>query len=536
MACSNTSCSAVLDIPELVSLVCESAPVSDCAVLLRVSRLFFDCAAPLVWKNIHGVTKLFSLLDGASTHTEDAGHRRSNIIITLKEGLDFSRFDYYAGLIRTFEVFERRCDILVFHDWSILHSRIAARGKPLIPNLIELACREAPSEQSHDTIINWVNLFLTPDLVELRVPNPNGDICAMFTWLAPMLVSNMLNTVSAKCPSLKTLEVSPGTNQTDAPLEFDIPLDTRLHEHIARFDSLRTLVTSAAALEPGMLQALGQLPRLEALSVVSSHQHEPIMRLVPLPRNAFPVLERLELRRLSLRAIMTIWYTKGLVEKLTSVVIAQPILDDWTPRNWAGELMSHVCRESSGLLDFYLDPYYYASQVVYLCEADLKLLQEQRIMLNSLTLCGTLMDRNVTNQDFANAFPNLQVLRLPSWRLSWDCLRDLAGCLPKLHTLSVSLDLWHTTIPEKSRCISSEPLSLELNWSFPNSPSSSKLTELAKFLCVTWPSVKCAFLRGLRLDHRAMSTLQRLNERISDVRRQKRIEAGRLSENISATY
>ncbi|KAG9122123.1 hypothetical protein FRC07_001633 [Ceratobasidium sp. 392] len=451
-------------------------------------------------------------------------------IIELKEDLDFSRFDYYSAFIRTFEVFERRCDILVFDNWSILHSHIAAHGKPLLPHLVELACREAPSEQSHDTIINWVNLFLTPDLLELRVPNPNGDICAMFTWLAPTLVSNMLNNVSAKCPVLKTLEVSPGTNQPDAPIQFDIPIDTRLHEHIARFDSLRTLVTSAAALEPGMLLALAQLPRLEALSVVSSHQHEPVMRLIPLPRHAFPALERLELRRLSLNAIMTLWYTTGLVEKLTSVVVAQPILDDWTPRNWAGELISHICRQSPHLLDFYLDPYYYASQVVYLCQADLQLLQAQQVSLNSLTLCGTLMDRNVTNQDFANAFPRLQVLRLPSWRLSWDVLRDLAARLPKLQTLSVSLDLWHTTIPESSNCISAEPLLLELNWSFPNNPSNLKLTELARFLCTTWPSVKCGFLRGLRLDQRAMYALNKLNERIADVRRQKRLDATRPAE------
>ncbi|KAG9097761.1 hypothetical protein FRC06_007213 [Ceratobasidium sp. 370] len=497
MACTTVLRPTLLDIPEIVTLVCELAPLADCATLLRVSRLFFACAAPLVWKNIHGVTKLFSVLDGASTHREDAGNRKYNIIIQLREDLDFSRFDYYAGLIRTFEVFERRCDILFFNDWPILHSHIAARAKPLLPNLVELACREAPSEQSHDTIINWVNLFLTPNLVELRVPNPNGDICAMFTWLAPTLVSNMLHTVYTKCPSLKTLEVSPGTNQPDSPIEFDIPIDTRLHEHIARFDSLRTLVTSAAALEPGMLLALAQLPRLEALSVVSSHQHEPVIRFAPLPRHAFPALERLELRRLSLNAIITLWYTTGLVENLTSVVIAQPILDDWTPRNWAGELISHVCRQSPNLLDLYLDPYYYTSQVVYLCQADLILLQALQIPLNSLTLCGTLIDRNVTNQDFANAFPQLHVLRLPSWRLSWDSLRDLAARLPKLHTLSVSLDLWHTTIPDKGTCISAEPLLLELNWSFPNNPSNLKLTELARHVAYLTDYVLAAVLMRL---------------------------------------
>lgn len=325
--------------------------------------------------------------------------------------------------------------------------------------------------------MNWINLFLTPNLVELRVPNPNGDICAMFTWLAPLLVSNMLQSVSSKCPSLKTLEVSPGTSEPNAVVEFHIPTTTGLHEHISRFDSLRTLVTSAAALEPSMLIALGQLPKLEALSIVSSHQHEPTMRLVPLSRNAFPALTRLELRRLSLGAIMALWHTPKLVESLTSVSIAQPILDDWTPRNWAGELISHVCRQSPHLREFYLDPYYYASQVVYLSNNDLALLKDQRIPLHSLTLCGTRMDADITNEDITNAFPHLSVLRLPSWRITWQAIRDLATRLPSLHTLSVGLDQWHTAVPATMSCVSSDALSLELNWSF---SGHQPLTELAE--------------------------------------------------------
>jgi hypothetical protein len=304
----------------------------------------------------------------------------------------------------------------------------------------------------------------------------------MFTWLAPLLVSNMLQTVSARCPSLKTLEVAPGTSGHDSPtIEFSIPLTIGLHEHIARFDSLKTLVTSAAALEPGMLVALSQLPKLEVLSVVSSHQHEPIIQLVSLGPDAFPSLERLELRRLSLNAIIGLWYTPGLVSRLSSAVIAQPILDEFTSRNWAGELISHVCIHSPALEEFYLDPYYYVTQVVFLSRDNLTLLEQQQVSLRSITLCGTLVDRNVSVQDLARAFPNLSALRLPSWRVTWQDARDLVALLPNLCTLSVGLDTLQSTIPQvwpthRHR----DRLSLEMSWDSLVEFSSEKILKLAE--------------------------------------------------------
>ncbi|CAE6413455.1 unnamed protein product [Rhizoctonia solani] len=524
MSSSIPSHSTILDIPELVVLICESARPADRACLLRVSKLFFYCTAPYVWKEIRGVTTLLKLIDGVTIKYEKAGFVCSNVIIELDECLDFTRFDFYAPLIHNLEVFHRRTQTLTLNSWESL----VARDKPLLPNLTRLSCREAPANQSHDSIIQWVNIFLTPDLVELRVPNPNGDICAMFTWLAPLLVSNMLQTVSTKCPSLKTLEVAPGTSARDSPtIEFNAPLTTGLHEHIARFDSLRTLVTSAAALEPGMLMALSQLPKLEALSVVSSHQHEPMIRTLSLGPNAFPVLERLELRRLSLNGITGLWYTPGLVSKLSSAVIAQPILDEFTPRNWAGELISHVCLQSPALQEFYLDPYYYVTQAVLLSQDNLKLLEQQQVSLKSITLCGTLVDRDVGVQDLACAFPNLSVLRLPSWRVTWQDARDLVARLPNLHTLSVGLDTLQPTVPQASSLESNRGnrnrLSLEMSWDPLVELSSDKILKLAELLYDTWPTVKCEVMPGLSHGQRTNIALQKLNGAISSFERQRKV-------------
>ncbi|CUA69821.1 hypothetical protein RSOLAG22IIIB_04074 [Rhizoctonia solani] len=521
MSSSIPSRSTILDIPELVVLVCESAQPEDRARLLRVSKLFFYCTVPYIWNEIRGVTTLLKLIDGVTITSEKTDFVCSNTVIELDEHLDFTRFDFYAPLVHKLEVFHQRTETLTLNSWE----NLVARDKPLLPNLTRLSCREAPANQSHDSIIQWVNIFLTPDLVELRVPNPNGDICAMFAWLAPLLVSNMLQTVSTKCPSLKTLEVAPGTSSHNSPaIEFNVPLAAGLHEHIARFDSLRTLVTSAAALEPGMLVALSQLPKLEALSVVSSHQHEPMIRIQPLGPNAFPVLERLELRRLSLSAITGLWYTPGLVSKLSSAVIAQPILDEFTPRNWAGELISHVCLQSPALQEFYLDPYYYATQVVFLSHDNLKLLEEQQVPLKRITLCGTLVDRNVGVQDLARAFPHLSVLRLPSWRVTWQEARDLVARLPNLHTLSVGLDTLQSMVPqvgppEPSRRNRTR-LSLEMSWDSLVELSSDKMIKLAEFLYDTWPAVKCEVMPGLSHGQRTRIALQKLNGTISGLKRQ----------------
>ncbi|CAE6339799.1 unnamed protein product [Rhizoctonia solani] len=513
--------SVALDIPELVALICESARPADRACLLRVSKLFFYCTVPFVWKEIRGVTTLLGLIDGVTTKSEKTDFVCSNVVVELGDNLDFTRFDFYAPLVHKLEIFHQRTETLTLSSWEGL----VARDRPLLPNLTRLSCREAPANQSHDSIIQWVNVFLTPDLVELRVPNPNGDICAMFTWLAPLLVSNMLETVSAKCPSLKTLEVAPGTSGRDSPtIEFNVPLAIGLHEHIARFDSLRTLVTSAAALEPGMLMALSQLPKLEVLSVVSSHQHEPIIRIVPLGPSAFPSLERLELRRLSLNAITGLWYTPGLVSRLSSAVIAQPILDEFTSRNWAGELISHVCLHSPSLQEFYLDPYYYVTQVVFLSQDVLLLLEQQQVSLRSITLCGTLVDRNVGVQDLARAFPNLSVLRLPSWRVTWQDTRDLVALLPNLRTLSVGLDTLQSTVPQVGPiCRHRNRLSLEMSWDSLVEFSSEKILKLAEFLHDTWPAIKCEVMPGLSHGQRTTMALQKLNGAIASLKRQRRV-------------
>jgi hypothetical protein len=49
---------------ELLRTVCSFSESSDHPELLRVSRSFFNAAAPLVWENIEGVEKLLLVIPG----------------------------------------------------------------------------------------------------------------------------------------------------------------------------------------------------------------------------------------------------------------------------------------------------------------------------------------------------------------------------------------------------------------------------------------------------------------------------------------
>jgi hypothetical protein len=55
--------------PALLRHICLFSESSDYSELLRVSRLFFKVAAPLVWENIHGVETLLLLVPGVKCLT-----------------------------------------------------------------------------------------------------------------------------------------------------------------------------------------------------------------------------------------------------------------------------------------------------------------------------------------------------------------------------------------------------------------------------------------------------------------------------------
>ncbi|KAF8598803.1 hypothetical protein BDV93DRAFT_560958 [Ceratobasidium sp. AG-I] len=52
----------IFELPEIFELICSFVEKTDLVKLLTVSRQFFYCAAPLIWKAVLGVEMLLDLL------------------------------------------------------------------------------------------------------------------------------------------------------------------------------------------------------------------------------------------------------------------------------------------------------------------------------------------------------------------------------------------------------------------------------------------------------------------------------------------
>lgn len=72
----------ILQIPELLSLICRHSVPRAQTCLLRVSRTFFDSAAPVVWENVSGVHNLLVLLPGVTVtrSTEESTSLEINLV------------------------------------------------------------------------------------------------------------------------------------------------------------------------------------------------------------------------------------------------------------------------------------------------------------------------------------------------------------------------------------------------------------------------------------------------------------------------
>jgi hypothetical protein len=53
---------AVVKTPELLSMILNAVQIAGCARLANTSRLIFNAAAPVVWKNLDTVIPLLDLL------------------------------------------------------------------------------------------------------------------------------------------------------------------------------------------------------------------------------------------------------------------------------------------------------------------------------------------------------------------------------------------------------------------------------------------------------------------------------------------
>ncbi|KAF8605609.1 hypothetical protein BDV93DRAFT_554462 [Ceratobasidium sp. AG-I] len=295
----------VVELPELVRLICSFAETVHLVKLLTVSHHFFYCAAPLIWREVSGITKLLDLLP-------DLGSDQLNQGIHPSDRIQLNRFNIYAPFVRNLK---SGMDDEAVANWLILLAKVPNR--PLLPLLQVLNIRPRVSEQHGPQIVEYAEALLCSTLSNIRIA---WDCYGL--RIDPVDATHLLGQMVRICPNLTNLYLnveesdyfnhlrSLGTYTKPGPLSF-----------VSQFLNLRVLSTSSMALNHNVLQLLGHLPCLEQLRVHSVMDDDISITNMVIPSNSFPSLRHIELDCVSALVMSKLWQTIPLVQKLVSVVV-----------------------------------------------------------------------------------------------------------------------------------------------------------------------------------------------------------------------
>ncbi|QRV98086.1 hypothetical protein RhiJN_26105 [Ceratobasidium sp. AG-Ba] len=145
----------------------------------------------------------------------------------------------------------------------------------------------------------WSQMFLSPGLLEISVPPPTGSNEGLLSHLE---AAALLRYIGTTCRGIQRLSIFPDRAPitdykksicaTSLLMEF---WDGSLAQHLAQFDTLRSLCTTTEALGPSVINQLAQLPNLESLVIYPSSQPlEPTAIILSSP---FPALRAFSLEQ-----------------------------------------------------------------------------------------------------------------------------------------------------------------------------------------------------------------------------------------------
>ncbi|KDN47116.1 hypothetical protein RSAG8_03893, partial [Rhizoctonia solani AG-8 WAC10335] len=129
----NLSGRAQILIPELLNLVLVYLDRSDYAKLVSISQHWFHCVVPLLWQNVTGLTRLFSLVPNTKvTIKRETGTDATEriVFINIPRRANFGRFELYAKFVKALDV----CDIYKFRGEKEVSAYCGSRNHPLLPN------------------------------------------------------------------------------------------------------------------------------------------------------------------------------------------------------------------------------------------------------------------------------------------------------------------------------------------------------------------------------------------------------------------
>ncbi|KAG8795937.1 hypothetical protein FRC12_007750 [Ceratobasidium sp. 428] len=461
---------SILENYDTFTALCNLLSRSDQAALARTSSRVFLHTIPVLWYQIHGVTKLLALIPGTtfvfrpSTITLLDQNR-----VRLPEKIDLTRLHIYAPHIRVLQVHERS-DSQCFiddTDWSKLVSLSA--GSSLLPNLSKLALHwNAP--HIGPTTRPWQALFLTTSLVDLRTVSWMPPCAAALTQLT---TNNGLREISEVCPQLQTLAIFPFQkisffSETEQPL---------YSPYISRFSQLRALSTSLTILQP-----------------------ESFLARMDLAEKSFESLRQMEVHDLLPSSIEALWSVPPLIARLTRVTVQTSFISSDNP--WLN--VARIISSSSPLIsELHLDFGIGFSPLLSNFSR-----QFQPTRLTTLIIDGR-PQLAATFPEFILGLPScLEVLKIRWERTLMRFMPLVASHLPHLRILAVDLTVHDTP---SDRLIATATQVVEVSgrkvpnfilqncWEDLRIVLPDRKESIVRLLHILWPSVRCEFFPDM--DH-----------------------------------
>ncbi|KAG9102130.1 hypothetical protein FS749_015713 [Ceratobasidium sp. UAMH 11750] len=273
-------------LPELVAMIVQLVHRADLFNLLRVNRISSAHAAALIWREVPGLDVLLALLPSrgpATVHSVDGAAQVLPTAVGHKSQDELGRFGVYAPFVQTLLVSGRHGSRSGRYHFSGFE-RVQGL-KCLLPNLrslvIDQRTKSLPAAMLHDILSAFYCSSCT--FIELRgFFSETGSGVTEF----PQALSFIWGGAN-----LRTLVLM-------AEGAVDDEEWPRLAAGFAAVPSLVCLTLSAFWIEREIFMAVGQLPKLEQLTLVHDQIRHPfdsdLSDELSVPHGSFAALTRLE--------------------------------------------------------------------------------------------------------------------------------------------------------------------------------------------------------------------------------------------------
>ncbi|CAE6436647.1 unnamed protein product [Rhizoctonia solani] len=322
----------VVETAELLTLITDEFDICERRKLMLVSKHFFRCIGPGVWKSVPRLDFLMELIEGTEVKSyryedsQGAHYEFTEITMVLPLNPDLSRYNIYAPWVQELEIFGECSQEIVNLDPFLA----ALDGRPPLPNLRQLTTYTGATNISDKELMSFINIFFSSSLTGIRMLYHEEGVP---TYIDSSSIPAFFKKIKETCPEIRTLEFYPQSSYDSEP----IVLSEQSRNTLQSFSSLRSFTSTTYILEPATFGVLGNLPCLESLGIRGSHMGDPVLdEQLSIPANWFEELIDLQLYDVHPQDIKILWGQPSVVKKLGSVLIQT---DPTTSPNPSGEQM-----------------------------------------------------------------------------------------------------------------------------------------------------------------------------------------------------